>query len=276
MAQARQKEDYDKDTESRTFNEKDIVLLKIMHKQKGKFYQRFEGPYVIVKKLSDLNYLIRHKHDNYTVVVHINRLRKWHGRVTAKDLTSIEVNPVTNQQAQVHLETTDIINNTDVNNPAHFVVDIHDILIHAPKENTSIRPETSSDRNASATDVTTTRRPEEIVQTETVDNLIDENAVNAEGQIALNESATEVNIESVVNADNVANVAQTVAAESESLQTAQPVDPPAKRKRGRPRKDERRMTEAPPPVETTPTLPAHQHSLRRQTRQPARYQAGNY
>ena len=37
LAQARQKEYYDKDTESRTFNEKDIVLLKIMHKQKGKF-----------------------------------------------------------------------------------------------------------------------------------------------------------------------------------------------------------------------------------------------
>ena len=50
-----------------------------MSVQTGKFYMRWDGPFIVIKKLSDVNYNISHLDDNYQIVVHVNRLRKWNG-----------------------------------------------------------------------------------------------------------------------------------------------------------------------------------------------------
>ena len=79
LAQARQKKYYDRSVKECSFKRNDIVLLKIMSVQTGKFYMRWDGPFIVIKKLSDVNYNISHLDDNYQIVVHVNRLRKWNG-----------------------------------------------------------------------------------------------------------------------------------------------------------------------------------------------------
>jgi hypothetical protein len=79
LAQARQKKYYDRSVKECSFKQNEIVLLKIMTVQTGKFYMRWDGRYIIVKKLSDVNYTIANVDENYQIVVHVNRLRKWNG-----------------------------------------------------------------------------------------------------------------------------------------------------------------------------------------------------
>jgi len=79
ISKAKQKEQYDKNATERSFQVDDEILLKEMRPQTGKFYNRFDGPFVIEEKLSDVNYLIRRPEDEHTFVVHINRMYKWKG-----------------------------------------------------------------------------------------------------------------------------------------------------------------------------------------------------
>jgi hypothetical protein len=107
LAQARQKKYYDLSVKECSFKQNEIVLLKIMTVQTGKFYMRWDGRYIIVKKLSDVNYTIAHVDENYQIVVHVNRLRKWNGDPESlKDQTiSLEnVNPTI--PPDVNIETT--------------------------------------------------------------------------------------------------------------------------------------------------------------------------
>ena len=80
VAQSRQKWYYDRSLKECSFEPNDQVLLEEMKSQTGKFYMRWDGPFTIVEKLSDLNYLIRRSEGNHTVVVHVNRLKKWKKR----------------------------------------------------------------------------------------------------------------------------------------------------------------------------------------------------
>jgi hypothetical protein len=48
-----------------------------MRTKTGKFYMRWEGPYVVVDKISNLNYLVRRNEENFTTVVHVNRMKKY-------------------------------------------------------------------------------------------------------------------------------------------------------------------------------------------------------
>ncbi len=50
---------------------------------------RWEGPYVIVDKLSEQNLVVRHQEDDFQVVVHVNRLRKWNGDPKYKNTVEI-------------------------------------------------------------------------------------------------------------------------------------------------------------------------------------------
>ena len=70
-----QKKYYDKNTKPRSFHEGERVLLKIMVPQTGKFYNRYTPPYIIVEKLSEINYLVRKEDSDVCITVHVNRIR---------------------------------------------------------------------------------------------------------------------------------------------------------------------------------------------------------
>jgi hypothetical protein len=89
VAQERQKRYYDRSVKECSFSPNDVVLLKILSVQTGKFYMRWEGPYVIVDKLSEQNFVVRHQEDDFQVVVHVNRLIKWNGDPKYKETVEI-------------------------------------------------------------------------------------------------------------------------------------------------------------------------------------------
>jgi len=75
IAQPRQKHYYDRPLQECSFETNDVVLFKILKAQKGKFTKRWNGTYVVIENLSNLNSLIRHQDDTYPVVVHVNRMK---------------------------------------------------------------------------------------------------------------------------------------------------------------------------------------------------------
>lgn len=98
ISQNKQKQIYDKNTKPCSFKNNQLVLLKEVKPQTGKFYMRWDGPYSIVEKLSPQNYLIR-KHDSNTpFVVHVNRLKKWYHPTETSIKTSnvVETPKITN------------------------------------------------------------------------------------------------------------------------------------------------------------------------------------
>jgi transposase InsO family protein len=106
VAQARQKHYYDRNLQECSFEPNDVVLLKILKAQKGKFKMRWNGPYVVIEKLSNLNYLIRHQDDTYPVVVHVNRMRKWRGETTFNNENSDTENENSNTDNEEPTTTT--------------------------------------------------------------------------------------------------------------------------------------------------------------------------
>lgn len=50
-----------------------------MKVQTGKFYDRWEGPYIVVEKRSDQNYVVRRFDSNHVFTTHINRMKKSYG-----------------------------------------------------------------------------------------------------------------------------------------------------------------------------------------------------
>ena len=57
--------------------------------------------FTVVEKLSDLNYLIRRSQANQTVVVHVNRLKKWKSKPEPDELIeSVEENESENETKQ--------------------------------------------------------------------------------------------------------------------------------------------------------------------------------
>jgi len=80
IRRAKQKAQYDKNTKLVTFSEGDYVYLKEMTVGVGKskkFRNRWRGPSLITRRLSDLNYQIQIKPDK-RVVVNINRFKRCH------------------------------------------------------------------------------------------------------------------------------------------------------------------------------------------------------
>ena len=84
IAQDKQKQNYDKNIRECIFEEGDQVLQKESHSQTGKFYMRWDGPFIIIKKLSNVNVVIRDPRNDASWTVHINRLRKWNGKNEAE------------------------------------------------------------------------------------------------------------------------------------------------------------------------------------------------
>jgi hypothetical protein len=149
IAQARQKKYYDRSVKECSFKKNDHVLMKIMSVQTGKFYMRWDGPFIIVKKLSDMNYVIHHVTDDYQIVVHVNRLRKWNGdpkSIKDKSASMENVNPTISSDANVETtapastaknnnsENESISENVNQNKRKNVIENENEIIvdIHAP------------------------------------------------------------------------------------------------------------------------------------------------
>lgn len=76
LAKDKQKRFYDKGTKLVTYEVDDKILLHILKTQTAKFYDRWEGPFIVVRKISDINYLVRAVNKEHTFVVHVNRMKK--------------------------------------------------------------------------------------------------------------------------------------------------------------------------------------------------------
>ena len=155
IAQARQKHYYDRSLKECSFEPNDVVLLKILKAQKGKFAMRWNGPYVVIDKLSNLNYLIRHQDDTYPVVVHVNRMRKWNGETKFNN----------NEEDTENEETpTTIHTNPDKTNTAtttHINTEVSDnIVVNANNES----EDTTAVTNEKPTSVTAPEEPTGIVK----------------------------------------------------------------------------------------------------------------
>lgn len=127
IAQERQKHYYDRSLQECSFEPNDVVLLKILKAQKGKFNMRWKGPYVVIEKLSNLNYLIRHQDDTYPVVVHVNRMRKWRGETkfneensdTDTEETTTTTHTTPEEENTAATTTHDAENNPNTTNANH-------------------------------------------------------------------------------------------------------------------------------------------------------------
>jgi hypothetical protein len=83
-ASDRQKKYYDKKTNDVTLSEGNGVMLFNPAKVKGKSPKlmcKWEGPYTIVRKLSNLVYEVKSSPSSKSKIIHINRLKPYHGRM---------------------------------------------------------------------------------------------------------------------------------------------------------------------------------------------------
>jgi hypothetical protein len=81
IGREKQKLQYDRNTKLVTFSEGDYLYLKEMAVGAGKskkFRSRWRGPYLIMKRFSDLNYQIQIKPGKH-ITVNVNRLKRCHG-----------------------------------------------------------------------------------------------------------------------------------------------------------------------------------------------------
>jgi hypothetical protein len=156
VAQERQKHYYDRSVKECSFSPNDVVLLKILSVQTGKFYMRWEGPYVIVDKLSEQNFVVRHQEDDFQVVVHVNRLRKWNGDPKYKH--TVEIGTTNGNQTI----PPNVTNNSDATTAANENVVINE---NAPNLNVATN-DASNLNDASATiNVPPVENPTSIVVT---------------------------------------------------------------------------------------------------------------
>jgi hypothetical protein len=100
-AQDAQKKFYDKNnSDAIQYANGELVLLKEQRIGLGKFHFRWDGPYTIIKKLSDVNYVIRKDGSLTDIVIHINRIRKFKERYENSETNNDNINNKTNNQQQ--------------------------------------------------------------------------------------------------------------------------------------------------------------------------------
>jgi hypothetical protein len=95
LSRTKQKGYYDQGTKLRQFQVGDMVYIKEMavgRHQSSKFRLRWKGPFKVIKRLSDLTYLIRIK-PNKEVVVNVNRLKLCRSVTVGKNLPRHSTRP---------------------------------------------------------------------------------------------------------------------------------------------------------------------------------------
>ena len=94
-----QKKQYDKRAQLRTFHVGDWVLrLYPPHITKNKLSYRYTGPYLVIQRIGEVNYLIQKSKTTSPLTVHVNDLKSYTGENTP--------------EKWVHCETRDIEGNT--------------------------------------------------------------------------------------------------------------------------------------------------------------------
>lgn len=86
ISKDKQKHYYDKNAKLCTYNIGDRVLLRICHVQTGKFYQRWDGVYIVTKQISDTTYVVQLENTKADYITHVNRMKLWK---TAKECGDI-------------------------------------------------------------------------------------------------------------------------------------------------------------------------------------------
>ena len=102
MAGQRQKRNYDKNGYGTSYNVGDVVLLYNPKKKKGlspKLFRRWEGPFLVIGKLSDVTYRIQKSVNAKGVVVHHNRLKRFENDEIPVWMQKINATPSTDDPA---------------------------------------------------------------------------------------------------------------------------------------------------------------------------------
>ena len=83
-AKKKQKFYYDRNAKRVVCEIGDIVMLKEMAETPGKFNMRWEGPYTVTEKKSNVNYKIVSHDGKKRMVVHADRMKKFQGHASLK------------------------------------------------------------------------------------------------------------------------------------------------------------------------------------------------
>ena len=214
-----------------------------MSVQTGKFYMRWDGPFIVIKKLSDVNYNISHLDDNYQIVVHVNRLRKWNGDPKSLNKTVSLENVNQTISPNVNIEATVPTVTRNKNNCENKVVNENESESESEKENEN--ESEKPNENEITVDIHVpnplpTNVEEEITPTQSV-----ETAVSETDNTTANHTTN--------------NNTQHATVEQPQIAAAQKT-----RKVGRPRKNQR-----PPKPDIQPST--HKFKLRPTTRLPSKF-----
>jgi hypothetical protein len=93
VGRERQKEQYDKGTKLKTFQPGEMVYLRrIIKDRRGcpKFRIRWKGPYEVLRRLSDLNYLIRLEKKR-EAVLNVNKMKRCYRRIAPSTPTCTDI-----------------------------------------------------------------------------------------------------------------------------------------------------------------------------------------
>ena len=78
-AQSQQKQWYDRKAREYQLKSGDQVLL-LLPDSSQKFHQKWQGPFAVTRKISDVNYEVEMGPEGVRKIYHINLLKKWNSR----------------------------------------------------------------------------------------------------------------------------------------------------------------------------------------------------
>ena len=236
IAQDKQKQNYDKNIRECIFEEGDQVLQKESHSQTGKFYMQWDGPFIIIKKLSNVNVVIRDPRNDASWTVHINRLRKWNGKNEAEKDEIENGKPTENKKATENEKpTANSFEKTTENEPTETTDETqiqHTNDSETNETNDELRNENVDENDTLFTDETLTKTTSEMPTENSRQRESDATnlGLGLQGEQATEQAGIQVN--DTVPPRAIASTPQPASAGT--LPVA-----PARRGRGRPRKTDK-------------------------------------
>ena len=126
---AKAKTYYDQHAKEHNFKEGTPVFLKTFRRT-GKFHDKFQGPYIIVKKIGDVNYVLcEPKNENIRFIVHVNRIKPYEKYRAKRIQTETELGKRKDQPEQINPgknQPKSILKKTDLNNEQTDLNSRHD------------------------------------------------------------------------------------------------------------------------------------------------------
>jgi hypothetical protein len=84
-AAERRKEIYDSKVKPKSFEAGDMILLRfdrVKHGESRKWSSQYIGPFEVLRRLNEVNYLIKRKAGGKVSVVHVDRMKKYYEKTT--------------------------------------------------------------------------------------------------------------------------------------------------------------------------------------------------